>query len=214
MKPLLPLLALAALLLCAGCRETPPPYVSWHSSPRAAEPGRVAVLAFWSNDGVGRSAALVADAAAAALRELGLHEVVLVGAERRRALLPDDVLLANHLGADHLLRLRDALHCDAVLLGRVEQFDGYDPIAIGLSMHLISCADGEKLWEATGHLDGGRSEVQEDLRRWWEQSAGRGSTGPAGWRGVLSSPQAFARYATERLLWTLPPRDEDGRRIP
>lgn len=207
-------IAFSALLLCTGCREEPPPFVSWRSTPRAAEAGRVAVIAFWSNDGVGRSAALVADAAAAALRELGLHEVVLVGAERRRALLPEDVLLANRLSADLLLRLRDALRCDAVLLGRVEQFDGYDPIAIGLSMHLISCADGEKLWEATGHLDGGRTEVQADLRDWWERSAGRGSAGPAGWRGVLSSPQAFARYATDRLLWTLPARDEDGHRVP
>lgn len=200
------LAVLLAALVAAGCaRTSPPPATSWRTSARAAEPGRVAVLAFWSGDGVGRSAAATSEAMAASLRELGLHEVLSVGTERRRALLPDDVLLANRLSVEQLLRLRDELRCDAVLLGRIEQFNAYDPVALGLSVHLVSCADGEKLWEATTHLDGARQEVQDDLRRWYERTAGHGAPGIAGWRGVLASPARFARYATDRLVSTLPP---------
>jgi hypothetical protein len=199
-------LAIIALGTACGCARTlPPPSTSWRTSERAAEPGRVAVLAFWSGDGVGRSSAAVGEAMAASLRELGLHEVLLVGIDRRRALLPDDVLLANRLSVEQLLRLRDELRCDSVLLGRIEQFTGYDPVAMGLSVHLVSCADGEKLWEATSHLDGSRQDVQDDLRKWYDRSAGRGAPGIAGWRGVLASPTAFARYVTDRLVSTLPP---------
>lgn len=205
-RVLIAALALLTLGATSGCARTgPPPSTSWRTSERAADPGRVAVLAFWSGDGVGRSSSAVGEAMAASLRELGLHEVLLVGVERRRALLPDDVLLANRLSVEQLLRLRDELRCDSVLLGRIEQFTAYDPVAMGLSVHLVSCADGEKLWEATSHLDGSRQDVQDDLRKWYDRSAGRGTPGIAGWRGVLASPTAFARYVTDRLASTLPP---------
>lgn len=205
-RVLIAALALLTLGATSGCTRTgPPPSTSWRTSERAADPGRVAVLAFWSGDGVGRSSAAVGEAMAASLRELGLHEVLLVGVDRRRALLPDDVLLANRLSVEQLLRLRDELRCDSVLLGRIEQFTAYDPVAMGLSVHLVSCADGEKLWEATSHLDGSRQDVQDDLRKWYDRSAGRGTPGIAGWRGVLASPTAFARYVTDRLASTLPP---------
>jgi hypothetical protein len=194
------------VLAAAGCPARPRAgAISSLTTPRASEAGRVAVLPFWLGDGVGRSAEAATEAMAASLRELGLHEVVLVGPTEARRLLPGDVLLANRISADDLLRLRDRTRCDAVLLGRVDQWQGYDPLAAGLSVHLVSCRDGEKLWEATAHFDGGRKDVQDDIQR-WDRGAGQAQASVAGWQSVLSSPQAFARYACDRLAATLPYR--------
>ena len=202
------LLLVGLLLGTVSCREEPPHSLSWRTTPRALEPGRVAILPVWSAPGVGRSAASLTASLAASWRELALHEVVLVPVEERKRLVPDDVLRGNTISSDDLLRLRDALHCDAVLFTRIDQFDSFDPVAIGIAAHLISCYDGEKLWEAVGHFDASRSDIQDDLRAWHRDHVGEGNGPLAGWKSALSSPALFSRYVTDRLAGTvIPPKD-------
>ena len=195
--------ALLAVLLLGGCAHRPPASLTWHTTPQALQPARVVVVPVWLANGVGRSAQGVTDSLAASLRELGRHEVVTLSLDQRDRLMPADALFANRLSTEDLLRIRDVAKADAVLLGRVEQYDAYDPVAIGLSVHLVSCHDGAKLWEAAGHFDGRRADVQEDVRHWHGLANGSAGGDLAGWRGTLSSPQAFTRYATDRLVWTL-----------
>lgn len=204
---------LAASSGCTGLRHpfhwagaAMPKGVSWQATPRAAAPQRIAVLPFWLAAGVGRSAAVTGDNLAASLGELGLHEVSLVSGEERSRLLADDPLAANRLAAADLLRLRDALRCDAVLLGRVEQYDSYEPVSIRVSCHLVSCLDGEVLWSAAGHFDGARADVQQDVEAWY-RSRGEATVGIAGWKGVLASPRAFTRYLCDRLAGTMAGED-------
>lgn len=204
MRPLLLVLCFSFWLLGSACAPRSAGAISSITTPRASAPGRVAVLPFWLADGVGRSAESVSESMSASLRELALHEVVTVSLQSRARLLSTDVLYGNRLSTDDLLRLRDALQCDSVLLGRVEQFQSFDPVAIGVSLHLVSCHDGEKLWEATAHFDGARKEVQADLERWYRSSAGANGASVAGWQAALSSPRLFSRYATDRLASTIP----------
>lgn len=200
-------------LLAAGCADiarnpfrsfpaAPPGAVVWHTTPRAAEAQRVAVLPFALAERVGKGAAELAPAAAASLRSLGLHEVTLVGPEQAARLnLPD--LHANQVPVDSLLAVRDATGCDAVLVGRVEQFDGFHPVSLGATVHLVSCHDGAVLWSAQLQLDGRREDVQRDIEGWWKRSAGAQAVAVNGWRAVLASPREFCRYAADRLAWTL-----------
>ncbi|HYE06099.1 MAG TPA: hypothetical protein VEL07_11360, partial [Planctomycetota bacterium] len=110
----------------AGCwsREPAEPLArfSSHTCPQASEIRRIAVLPLALGDGVGRSAAAIDAALAASLRELDRYEVVAVDEARRDALLAHDPVLANGVGSEDLLRLRDALTVDGVLIGRVDQF--------------------------------------------------------------------------------------------
>lgn len=197
------------LAACVGCtpfwrRSLPHEVMSCTTTPRAAEAGRVAVLPFFCADGVGRSAGVMGDSMATGLRELGLHEVILISPEQRDRLLPHDVVLANRMRAEDLLAIRDALHVDAVLLGRIESYDSFDPISIGVTCALISCRDGEVLWNATGHFDGHRQNIQDEVRYWYGRTLSAESNPISGWKVALESPKLFTRYVAERLALSIP----------
>lgn len=212
MNTLIRLVAACTLLTSlAGChfpftRAAPVQHemLSAHTSPQAAGLRRVAVLPFSFADGVGRSARVMDESMTAALRELGLHEVLTVSAAQRDLLLPSDVILSNHISVDDLLKLRDALRCDGVVVGRIEQFDGYDPLAMGVTAALVSCLDGSVTWSATAHFDSRRKDVQQDIQAWYERTAGGGNDSIAGWKLTLKSPQLFTRYCAEKLALSIP----------
>lgn len=204
-------IVLAALLAVAGCDirspfrhmpVAPPGTVSWQTTPRAVEPLRVAVLPTILAERIGKGAAEIAPALADSLRELGRHEVVILGPEQAgKLVLPD--LRTGIVPVEALLSVRDASGCDAVLISRVESFDGFHPVSIGVAAHLISCHDGAILWSAQAQLDGRRDEVQRDIEGWWERNRGGQAAALTGWKSVLSSPREFCRYAADRLVWTI-----------
>ncbi len=207
------LLLLALVFFAAGCADlsrnpfrrmpvAPPGSVAWHTSPRAAEAMRVAVLPFALAEKVGKGASDLSPAFAGSLRALGIHETVLVGPERAASLaLPD--LHEGAVPVDTLLAVRDATGCDAVVIGRIEHFDGFHPVSLGASLHLISCQDGSVLWSAQLQLDTRREDVQRDIEGWWKRNAGEQAAAINGWKSVLSTPRDFCRYAADRLAWTI-----------
>ncbi len=204
------LIAAVIVVGLAGCwsRKPAEPLARFasHTCPQASEIRRIAVLPLALGDGVGRSAAAIDAAMAASLRELDCYEVVAVDDNRRDALLAHDPVLANGISSGDLLRLRDALQVDGVLLGRVDQFHGYDPLAIGLTLHLVSCIDGTVLWSATGHFDSARGDIQRDIQRWHKGAMGDGQRSITGWKATLSSPTLFCRYVGDRLAASVPYR--------
>ena len=199
-------LALATLcLVIVGCgRPAVPESVSYRTTARANEPMRVALLPLIGVEGVGRAAHSVDEALLASIRTLGTHEAVPVAQERARQLLPAEAIIGSAIGTEDLLHLRDALRVDAVLIGRIEQFQTYDPVAMGITVHLVSVEDGAVLWSASAHLDSGRTDVQKDLRWWHEHANGGGLSTISGWRLAMSSPSLFSRYVADRLVETIP----------
>ncbi|HEX3133263.1 MAG TPA: hypothetical protein VHX44_06725 [Planctomycetota bacterium] len=176
--------------------------LSFHTTIEASQLHRVAVLPFHRADGIGRSAGAMDESMTSAMRELGLHEVLTVSVAERDLLLKRDVIRANRITTDELLALRDALKCDGVLIGRIEQFTSYDPLAIGVTADLVSCLDGSVVWSATGHFDGSRSDVQHEIENWYGRAISSGNI--AGWKQTLESPKLFTRYVAERLSLSIP----------
>ena len=198
-------LLLSTVLCMNGCTRPPPPAsISAQTCAAANEPMRIAVLPFVLADGVGRSAHALDEAFPAALRTLGRHEVIGVPMEKARLLLPAEAIERSTITAADLLRLRDALQVDAVIIGRVDQFKGFDPLAIGATAHLVAVTDGAVLWSATAELDASRADVQDDVQWWHDHGNGSGNASLAGWRLTLSSPSAFSRYVADRLVETIP----------
>lgn len=200
---LLPLVLL--MFASSGCDRRRDPVhhpFSWQRQPAAAEVTRIVVLPIDRAGVSGRSAQGVDAAIAASLRDLARHVVI----EVDTTTLPPGLrgaVEADQVAAEDLLALRDRYHADAVLIGRLHQFQGYDPVAVGLTLHLVSCHDGSALWSATGHFDGARGSVQDDVQAWYRQRmADRGNTVQT-WRTVLHTPSIFARYVADRMLGTL-----------
>ena len=205
------LFILFSLLMTTGCRipffssryePVQHELLSFHTTAEATALRRVAVLPFNRADGVGRSAGAMDESMTAALRELGLHEVLTVSVAERDAILKRDVIRSNRITTDELLALRDRLKCDGVLIGRIEQFSSYDPLAIGITADLVSCLDGSVVWSATGHFDGSRSDVQREIEYWYGRAVS--SNNIAGWKQTLESPKLFTRYVAERMALSIP----------
>ncbi|MEK7412511.1 MAG: hypothetical protein AAB263_04230 [Planctomycetota bacterium] len=163
---------------------------------------RIAIVPFTLAERVGKGAVELAPSLAASLRELGLHQVVLVGPEVAAKLITAD-LHANSVSVESLHSVRDATNCDAVIVGRVEQFDGYHPISLAVTVHLVSCQDGAVLWTAQADLDGHRDDIQRDIEGWWSRNRGEATAALNTWRSTLESPREFCKYATDRLAWTI-----------
>jgi hypothetical protein len=205
------ILPLCVLLFC-GCdnpfaaarKPVHHELLSFHTTSQAANLRRVAILPFYMAFGVGRSAQTIDEAMSASMRELALNEIETVALNQRDLLLPEDPMVSNHISLEDLLKIRDTLHCDGVLIGRVEQYDSFDPISIGVSAHMISCLDGSVVWSATGQFDGHRDDVQEEIEDWYEHSNGASTANISGWKVVLQSPRLFTRYVTDRLAQSIP----------
>jgi hypothetical protein len=205
------LLALTALLALGGCGlqrtdDVPTHPYSYHVVPAVGELRRVAVLPFSRGPRIGRAADVITASMASSLRELGIHQVVEVDPARTDLLPASDPVLTEDISSADLLRLRDRLNVDGVLVGRVEQFTSFDPIAIGVSVHLISCLDGQAAWSATGHFDGRRDDVQRDIQSWWRSHQAPSRNSVQGWQNTLQSPSLFTRYVCDRLVASMTQR--------
>jgi hypothetical protein len=176
--------------------------MSFHTTIEASALRRVAVLPLHRADNIGRAVSAMDDSMTTALRELAIHEVLSISIKQRELLLPDDVIKSNRISTKQLLAIRDELQVDGILIGRIEHFNSYDPLAIGLTVDLISCLDGSVVWSATGHFDGARQDVQYEVERWHEREIK--SDGIAGWKVTLQSPKLFTRFIAERMVKTIP----------
>jgi hypothetical protein len=202
-----PRLALIALcLVLAGCQDraadTPKHAFSWWRGDDIAGVRRVAVLPFLRGPKVGRSAEAVAPAFAAALRDLGAVQVVEVDVGDAPGAAADPVL-HDEIAAADLLRLRDLYHVDAVLVGRIDHLMSYDPLAMDLSVHLVSCRDGHAVWSGSGSFDGRRADVQADIAAWYHHRQVQEGGTVLDWHGTLQSPGRFARYVADRMAATV-----------
>ena len=176
-----------------------PRLYSYQVSPDIVAVTRVVIVPLYHASGVGRAARALDEATATAWRELGQFEVLVVDQATRQELLADDVVARRNIPAEGLRRLREQYRADAVLVGRVEHFTSYDPISAGVVLHLIDCRHGRSLWTATCHFDGGRGEIQRDIRAWHRATLGDGLDDIGGWQNVLYRPHLFARYLSDRL---------------
>jgi hypothetical protein len=204
------LLALGLLLLaCQACilRQpgSDPIAFSFHTTPQADELRRVVVIPLYRGPEVGESAGRLDEALATSLRETSRYEVAVLDQERRDHFFPRPDLGLDNLDPDHLRHFRDQTGADAILVGRVDHFDSYDPIAVGLEVHLISCRDGSTAWSANGHFDGRRDDIRRDIQKWHSLTMGRRSNTHTigGWETTLQSPLLFSRYVADRLCATL-----------
>lgn len=197
------LLLLGILIVMSACQGRGssglPTEYPFHTLPMATEPRRVVVVPFYLGDEVGKEAAIMDEAMATALRELGEYEVASIDRKQRDLLFGNPHSKLRNLNTENLRLFRTRYRADALLIGRIDHYDSYDPIAIGVEAHLISCHDGLTLWSAVAHFDSARRDIQEDLEFWYQDVIGTGQNRIGGWQLALQSPRLFARYTSDRL---------------
>lgn len=199
------IMTVATLLTSCTSARTPVPdgaTFSYHRDPAIDQIQRIVVMPFHNAEQVGSSAATLNQAMSAAWRELGAFEVINATLAERDQLVPVDAFRTRNIDSDILRRVFEAFKADAVLIGRIEVFDPYDPVTIGVQAALVSCLNGAIVWTGGGHFDGARKQIQDDIEHWHQHAVGSDYQSVAGWRAALHSPKLFARYVSDRLAVT------------
>ena len=171
-----------------------------HPALHSGSIGRIVFMPLEHRDGIGPSARRMDQQFAASWRQSGQFEVIYATIAERDAIFSPDMMSRNHIDSRQLHACRVQYQADAVLLGRIEDWQSYDPVAIGLQAHLISCQDGSVLWSAGGHFDGQHKAVQQELERWYFSTIGREQRNVSSWRTALMSPQLFSRFVSDQLV--------------
>ncbi len=192
-----------ALLLTSGCElrhaKAKPTNYSYYTAANTKQFQRIGIIPFYYAEKVGKSASIIDKTMTAAVRELGAFEVSIISEKMRNELFGSEVIALSAIDPYTLREIRQRTHVDAIIIGRVEQYDGYDPISIGVECHMVSCTDAQTMWSASAHFDSRRRDIQDDIKRWYRYAVGKGNETIGGWELTLHTPELFCRYVSDRL---------------
>ena len=104
-------------------------------------------------------------------------------------------------------QIRQALGCDAVVLGEMYHFQQYPRTRAGLHLRMVDLKNGKLLWCVKHTWDGSDKEVGLRIRRYWRENV-RSEYESANEDLVLMSPRWFLKFVSHEAVSTLPTRDE------
>ena len=143
-------LMVGASLLTAGCSSRPsyhPMQGATYLNPRKdpAHLGRVALVEFDNRSGFPSVSKDVADALYVAVQKKQRFGLTPVGQANPtwRSLQMDSGAAPN---AEQCMKIRQALGCDALLIGVVTEYHPYPHLMIALRLKLIDLTDGQLVW--------------------------------------------------------------------
>ncbi len=203
-----PLACLVALAL-SGCmpREVPPPLerIGCHlSSPEDLRRiNRVVLVALGDTVNQPQIAGELTAALYREIQDKGLFHLCVIG---RNEAACRDLPLTKHepFTLEELSQLRDALHCDAVLLGTMTCFQPHPRMQAGLYLTLLDLNDGRAVWGVDHVWDTTNRQTERQLQAFFARRM-RDAYSPAGWRIGTMSPKAFAEFVAYEVAETLTP---------
>jgi len=102
-----------------------------------------------------------------------------------------------------LAQIQQALHCDAVLLGRIDHFRPHPRMQVAVYLLLMDLKDGRAIWVVDHTWDTTDEWTVARVKRFF-QSQMRQSYDPVNWRLALRSPRIFEKFVAYEISNTLP----------
>ncbi|MBU0756050.1 MAG: hypothetical protein KJ645_12980 [Planctomycetes bacterium] len=178
-----------------------------YGGPDRIIPKRVLVLPFFNETEYKEQGSTVGEAFGQALCDRGCFEVIPLpedDAEMMSLLKP---YTTGRFPMEVLMELGSWYRADAVLMGCLKRYDPYSRPKIGLQADLISVYNGSVLCSVSGLLDSGEDRVARDLVSYYNNHHQHShDESLSEWRGILSSPRMYARYACYRFVEALYPQ--------
>ena len=193
---------LLAISTTACGRSEPLSFAQW-VAPELEQVRRIVVVPFQTPDASDK-AQIVARNLGAHLRRQGTFEVMLLKPGDVPQLSNDGAWDSNRIAPASLRALSATYNCDAVLIGRIDRWQPYDPVAIGLQVHLIEVGTGNVVWSVGGDFDSRNQNVQDAIEIWWQSTGGQAQASVSGWRVTLSSPSIFSDWLAAALVSAIP----------
>ena len=197
----------AMLVTGLGCgRSQPVTFAQW-VAPELPQVRRVVIVPFQTPDSSDK-AQIVPKKLGAALRSHGQFEVMHLKMADIPQLSSEGAWDSNRIEPEILRALSSQYNCDAVLIGRIDRWHPYDPVAIGLQVHLIEVSTGSVVWSVGGDFNSRNQNVQDAIEGWWDATGGSAQASVSGWRITLSSPTIFSDWLATTIVSAIPSPDE------
>ena len=104
---------------------------------------------------------------------------------------------------EDLAAMREALNCNAVILGSINHFRPYPRMQVGLYLRLIDLRGGRLLWAVDHTWDTAEKTIESRMKEFFADHA-RSGYDPLHWRVGMLSPRAFGKFVAYEAAATLP----------
>lgn len=105
---------------------------------------------------------------------------------------------------EELAAMSKTLKCDAILLGRVDRFQPYPRMMIGLYMQLLDLKQGNLVWAVDHVWDTTDKQTEERIKKYFGEVI-KDRYEPIDWELAIMSPRAFLKYVAYEAAATLVP---------
>ncbi len=102
--------------------------------------------------------------------------------------------------------MRQVLGTDAVLFGRIENYQPFPRMQLGLTLRLLDLKNGKLLWGVDHTWDTADQGLEYRIQSYYYDEL-RSGYGPIEWRLALVSPKAFFRFVAYETAETLPTKE-------
>jgi hypothetical protein len=192
---------------CTQVRQPPPPFApAPFSQYRCGDfnwPAirRVVIVPLWNESSEPTASRQIAEVLCAELQTLGHFEVLIACLE-----CPPEwsrgVRVSGRFDEIQLVELANEYHADAVLCGAVTHYHAYAPPRIGLSLRMISTAEGIVIASLDGLWDARDRIVADEARSYYGHTVtlSQASASPD---VILGSPRLFQKYVCAHASWMM-----------
>ena len=125
---------------------------------------RIVIMPIYRDSRINDKSLIFQEKLIRSMAELNQFEVIMATTAERDELYPADPLRANRLNETSLRKTREMFGADAVIIGRINHWNSYDPVAIGATFNMVDCRDGKAVWSATGMWDAASRAIQDVSR--------------------------------------------------
>lgn len=162
--------------------------------------GRVAFIELGNNSSYPQISADMTETLFLTLQKKQLFGLTVINQENPawRSLQLD---LDSPYSLEQLSAMRETLKCDAVLTGKITQYEPYPHMAIGLRIKLLDLSNGQLLWALEQVWDSSDKTTENKIRRYF-QSQMRSGFSPLGEQLAIVSSLEFIRFVAYEVAET------------
>ena len=167
--------------------------------------GRVVVLECENNSNYPRLSLELAHATARELRKKHLFNISVLGKSDPawKSLDLDSVSYS----LDEMSQMRSRLNADAVIIGRISEYQPYPHMLVGVNMRMIDLRGGMVVWGMEQLWDSSDKQLERRMKIYFDDNL-RSDYDPMDWSLLITSPKLFNKFVAYEIALTLPRSDQ------
>ncbi|MBN1125648.1 MAG: hypothetical protein JXA82_11615 [Sedimentisphaerales bacterium] len=199
------ILALSILVLsgCTIVNPIVPETGHYYINPQAdfSSIGKVVVFESISHSGYADLGRDLADSVCRALQKKHLFNVVVL--EKTNPAWSALSLDQETFTLEQMRQIRHTLNADAIVLGKIVDYQPYPHLLVGLNLKMLDLRDGHLVWGMEQVWDSSDKTIQLRMKSYYQNQLSQRFE-PLNWQMLVTSPIAFHKFVSYEIAQTLP----------